>query len=987
MHALEAFPALSRHPKIARYAFSAVPAWLWASDGSRILWSNAVGADLFGAATPDDLAGRLFDPQDPAAREVRRLRNGLPISGAVQLARLRGFSPGLGGILTCAVSRFAVSADPAGAGQIGILIAGIDPARPVMPLAERTRRMFAGAEDLLVFAPDGTLLHAGPELAAKLGRRRSLGAIDADAHANEALSHGHAAGLTAIGPLAFEKLGGGDAVVLIAVAAGRETGGEGETAEREPAAPARRSPFNEDEEAKAADLAARLDDAELRLVERRHPLRFVWRMEADSVFNIESGDFSALAGPRTAALLGRPWTEIAAVLGLDPQGELARAFASRETWSGVTVNWPAAGNILLPVVLSGLPVLARDRSFAGYRGFGVCRDAEAIAAAIAARRREPARASAEISAAGTTRPPLATGETPTRPSLSVITPADNVVPLKPDAGIRRPSLSPVERSAFYEIARALGARLDEGERRRPEVRTAPQEPASGEGPERPAVRKADATSIGVGTDGIDLEHVVLERLPFAVLVCRGEEILFANRTFFQWTGYAGLAAVNAAGGLACLFAGPAPESLDAADKTSRAMGLRSAEGAILPVAARLMRLPAVQGLMMLLTQRGGDEPPEESLETARRQLRELRSVLDTATDGVLLVGPDVRILSASLGAQALFGFEEDELVGKPLVELFAPESRHVVRDYLDGLARGGIPGLLNDGRDVAGRVKEGGLIPLHVTMGRIAEEPPKFCAVFRELAQVRHDAGEMPEARRPVDESDKARADFLARISHEVRTPLNTIIGFAELMMRERLGPLGNDRYRSYMADIHACGTQVIALLDGLLELSKAESGERDLKFSRIDANALVAECVAALQAEAKREHTIIRTSLSSAAPIVIADAESLRQVLLNVLSVSLKLSGRGQVIISTAMSDAGEAVIRVRDTGPGLTEEQIAQALRPFRARLHETAAPAGASGLGLPLAKALAEANRARFQIKSAANAGTLIEIAFPRTRVLSQ
>jgi signal transduction histidine kinase len=118
------------------------------------------------------------------------------------------------------------------------------------------------------------------------------------------------------------------------------------------------------------------------------------------------------------------------------------------------------------------------------------------------------------------------------------------------------------------------------------------------------------------------------------------------------------------------------------------------------------------------------------------------------------------------------------------------------------------------------------------------------------------------------------------------------------------------------------------------------------------------------------------------------ADARSVKQIVLNLLSNSIKFTGAGgQVIISTGLSDAGDAVLRVRDTGIGMSEKDIATALEPFRQLATTARAGSNGTGLGLPLTKALTEANRARFTIKSAVNAGTLVEIAFPAARVAAE
>ena len=113
----------------------------------------------------------------------------------------------------------------------------------------------------------------------------------------------------------------------------------------------------------------------------RSVLRFVWQIDEDDRFTLGSDDFLALVGSRTAAAIGRPWSELAATLALDPGGQVARAIATHETWSGLTVWWPlATGTERLAVELSGLPVFDRDRMFRGYRGFGLCRDVGRLAA-------------------------------------------------------------------------------------------------------------------------------------------------------------------------------------------------------------------------------------------------------------------------------------------------------------------------------------------------------------------------------------------------------------------------------------------------------------------------------------------------------------------------------------------------------------------------------------------------------------------------------
>ncbi|KAA5599253.1 PAS domain S-box protein [Blastochloris sulfoviridis] len=490
------------------------------------------------------------------------------------------------------------------------------------------------------------------------------------------------------------------------------------------------------------------------------------------------------------------------------------------------------------------------------------------------------------------------------------------------------------------------------------------------------------------------ERAVLERIPLGVLVYRADRVLFANPALLDWTGRRTAEEIERAGGIAALFGG---EDLAGADSGGKALTIRGGSDALVPVEARLFSAPWHGDSAMVLVLRRIDNQADErirmlegALRTAEASARELHAILNTATDGVVLTDRDGRILGTNGAAEALFGYDGHELAGRSFGLLFAPESQRAAFDYIDGLLRGGVASVLNDGREVMGRVREGGLIPLFMTMGRINEDGTKFCAVFRDITQWKRAEDELVAARRAAERASSHKSDFLAKISHEIRTPLNAIIGFSEVMMEERFGPIGNPRYKEYLKDIHTSGEHVVSLVNDLLDLSKIEAGKLDLEFVSVDLNDVLAQCMALMQPQANRERIIIRTSLAPHLPPVVADARAMRQIVLNLLSNSIRFTQPGgQVILSTALSETGEVVVRVRDTGVGMNEADIAAALEPFRQI--NTSGRAGTrgdgTGLGLPLTKALVEANRATFGIRSGVNAGTMVEITFPPTRVLAE
>ncbi|MGL4810139.1 MAG: PAS domain-containing sensor histidine kinase, partial [Beijerinckiaceae bacterium] len=486
---------------------------------------------------------------------------------------------------------------------------------------------------------------------------------------------------------------------------------------------------------------------------------------------------------------------------------------------------------------------------------------------------------------------------------------------------------------------------------------------------------------------------LLERMPVGVMITRGERVLYANRTLLDLLDYDSVAAIADAGGAPALFKGRIPKS--EADGPSGGILLTTRDGEKIAVDARMQDMHWDGERATLVTFRRSPDveigaklrTAEQELKSRDSQLREVRAILDTATDGVAVLDEQGRILSINRTAEALFGYDQKEVAGEPVTDLFAPESHPSLLDYFEGLKNGGVRAVMNDGREVTGRVRQGGRIPMFLSFGQIAEKPErKFCAVMRDLTAWKKSERELVDARKLAENASAQKSDFLAKISHEVRTPLNAIIGFAEVMMEERFGPVGNERYKDYLKDIHASGGHVISLVNDLLDLSKIEAGKMELDFESVNVNEIVRGVVSLMQPQSQRGRIVVRSAMTTKLPLVIADARALKQIVLNLLSNAVKFTDPGgQVIVSTTLTDLGEVAIRVRDTGIGMTPAEVEQAMEPFK-QLSATRR-AGGTGLGLPLTKALVEANRAAMRLSSVKNEGTLAEVVFPPARVMAE
>lgn len=1028
--------------RLAVHATSPLPAWLWSADGTQVLWANPVGARLFGAASSARLADKIFGPADPHRRQVAQLARRLLPNGAVRLERLRGFGALLGALVTCACARLEF-AD----GSEGVLIAAAEPIGRSMPLTERLQRLIEDIDTpVATFEADGTLVAASRN--ATSGGLHHLSDAGLEEARQTALKEGRAEASLGSGRVTLLRLGSRADIGLLALIA--------PVAQEESAGAPIDLPVAQTEQLDPSLLdPSPLESATPQL--RRHPLRFMWQMDADGRFSLGSDAFTRLIGVRAAAGFGRPWHEIEQAFGLDPEGLVVKAIATRGTWSGITLSWPADDGGRLPVELSGLPIHDGQRNFVGYRGFGVCRDLEgltrldglrsqeffndppsadmmspeigpAIAGTWPAAEPPPSLPDTSVNStapASLTAPDFLTSLPDTPKPDDQETPVEthneipqevpqpippNVVPFRPLGDTRAPVLTPVENSAFNELARQLSARLENenGASEALELREA-LEPSHA--PQALAAPPVEAIEAAVkpptwlaepeppARGEARRDKTLLDLLPTGVMIYRLDRLLYANRVFLERMGYESLHELEQAGGVDALYVEPGVSNASSTSDTGTPVRIsipdasgEAASSNVIDARLHTISWDNDSALALIFTGAALDaaapaavavaEPPvlaaPEPSAVGHANAEELAAILDTTADGILMFDAQGNINSANRSAEALFGYDGAELTQRNLATLFALESESVVKHYLESLGGNGVASLLEHGREVLGRVRGGSLIPLSMTMGRTQAQGPNFFAVFRDLSQFKKSESELREARRLTERTANAKADLLARISHEIRAPLNAIIGFAEVMIDERFGSIGNERYVEYMKDVRTSGQRVIAVIDDLTDLSRIETGKLDLAFTSQNLNDLVESCVAVMQSEANRERIIIRTSLAQMLPPVVADGPALRQITMNLIGNSIHLANAGgQVIVSTALTDFGDVALRIRDSGHGLNDNEVAAALEPFRSQPPQDQSPEAA--VSLSLTKALVEANRAQFNIKTGARSGTLVEVVF--------
>lgn len=229
---------------------------------------------------------------------------------------------------------------------------------------------------------------------------------------------------------------------------------------------------------------------------------------------------------------------------------------------------------------------------------------------------------------------------------------------------------------------------------------------------------------------------------------------------------------------------------------------------------------------------------------------------------------------------------------------------------------------------------------------------------------------------------------LLAELAHELRTPLGATLALAEIMRDERFGPLGNPRYRDYAADIYRSTRHVLAVLNAMLDRDSAARGRQMLEFHQLDLAELAAHCVVMVQTSSRAAAVKVTLAPGGRLPHVIADARTVRQMILNLLANAIEHSPPdGEVRLVIRHEAAGTLAVSVEDEGPGLAPDRPSGAPIASPANTHSATQPAEAkgTGIGLPLVRALAAVNGAELILQSKGGAGTLAVIRFARDRVV--
>ena len=235
--------------------------------------------------------------------------------------------------------------------------------------------------------------------------------------------------------------------------------------------------------------------------------------------------------------------------------------------------------------------------------------------------------------------------------------------------------------------------------------------------------------------------------------------------------------------------------------------------------------------------------------------------------------------------------------------------------------------------------------------------------------------------------ANQAKNSFLASMSHDLRTPLNAVIGYADMIRQRTFGPIAPARYAGYVEDIHASGTHLLKMINDLLDLAKIEAGKREFVFAPVDLKGVAQEAMKLVEPQAKRAMVALMLDIKHDA-VVNADRRAVKQMLTNLLSNAVKFSRTGDIaVLFCEILGDNRTLIGVKDTGVGMTSEMQRRAIEPYAQESDAYTVEGRGTGLGLPIVKGLIEAHQGQLKIDSVPGAGSKVWLEFPAERLLKR
>lgn len=396
-------------------------------------------------------------------------------------------------------------------------------------------------------------------------------------------------------------------------------------------------------------------------------------------------------------------------------------------------------------------------------------------------------------------------------------------------------------------------------------------------------------------------------------------------------------------------------------------------------------IPSVQRELREANVRRERKRAEEAL-----QVSEARNgaILEAALDSIITMDHEGKIVEFNPAAEKTFGYKRQEIIGQLLADLIIPPSLREQhrRGLAHYLATGEGP-VLNRRIELTAVRSDETEFPVELAVSRIhGGGAPIFTAYIRDLTEqkaqetMQRRSHELEEQNRLIQEANRLKNEFFANMSHELRTPLNAIIGFSQILVDGKAGPLQANQ-REYIDDILTSGQHLLQLINDVLDLAKIEAGKLELDIATFSCAKAVEEVCTVMRPIAAKRNIRINPRLPSNLGMVTLDERRFKQALYNLISNAVKFShenGEVEVVVQTGMDD--KIRLQVKDFGIGIKREDLPRLFREFEQLDSGSARRHQGTGLGLALTKKIVELHKGFIAVESELGKGSIFEIVLP-------
>lgn len=355
----------------------------------------------------------------------------------------------------------------------------------------------------------------------------------------------------------------------------------------------------------------------------------------------------------------------------------------------------------------------------------------------------------------------------------------------------------------------------------------------------------------------------------------------------------------------------------------------------------------------------------------------LHAIVDTVVDAVVTIDSRGIVQAFNRSATRIFGWEANEVIGRNVRMLMPEPDRSLHNDYIDNYRSSGQPRIIGSGREVTGQRKDGSLVPIRLAVGQVElRGEPLFVGIMTDITDRHAMEASLREAAEQARQAAEAKSAFLANMSHEIRTPMNAIIGFTELLLKEDLTAL----QRSHLGTIRQSSRSLLALLNDILDTTKLEKNSLELESIDFSLKELAGHIEASMCLSAQSKGLTLDTDYPDGMPQYFkGDPLRVQQVLANLIGNAIKFTEQGHVSV-IFRHEGGQVHVQVRDSGIGMSPEQLQTIFAPFSQADASISRRFGGTGLGTTIARQLVELMGGTIDVESTLGVGSVFHVRLP-------